>query len=280
MVNFAKSVALGLVVAAIATAGIACGDDESRSTGIAPPGTGGGGGSGGDTSGGGQGGQAPCATVTGEVVTLTTSDGVALEGDLHTTGVQQGPAAVLLHMIPPGNNRSNYPLEFITKLTAAGIAVLNLDRRGAGNSGGVAMDAYTGPNGKLDAEAAVAFLQAHECAHATDRLALIGASTALDYAVNAGTDAALPVPKALVFLTGGGYTENQNQVSDNRALLDTLAISFVYSGQESFWSASFTLSAPATWSFNEYNPGAHGTGIFAANPESMDDVVSFLSAAL
>ncbi len=233
---------------------------------------------------GGAGGAASCAAVQGEVVSLSTSDGVALQGDLYTTGMVGGPGAVLLHMIPPSNNRSNYPTAFIDKLVAAGITVLNIDRRGAGSSGGNAMEAYTGPNGVLDAVAARDFLVAHACAPESSRIAMVGASngttSALDYAVFAAGDPVRDVPKAMVFLTAGSYTENQNTLANNRAVLDPLAIMFVYSTAESGWTAPLQAGAPSNWMFSEYPGGAHGTSMFTAKPESMDDVATFLATAL
>ena len=37
---------------------------------------------------------------------------------------------------------------------------------------------------------------------------------------------------------------------------------------------------PGGWSFEVYAPGDHGTRLFAAAPESMDRVVTFLAANL
>ena len=224
-----------------------------------------------------------CTSVDGEVVRMTTSDGVELEGDLYLTGIVDAPSAVLLHMIPPGNDRGNYTSVFINKLVAAGFNVLNMDRRGAGNSKGVAREAYTGPNGRLDAEAAVSFLQGSACAPDPARIAFIGASngttTALDYTV--GTDQVDAArPKALVFLTGGTYTEAQNKINERRALLDSLPIQFVFSAAEARWSTAFRENAPAGWRFSEYDPGGHGTRMFEVVPSAMDDVVTFLTDEL
>ena len=83
-----------------------------------------------------------------------------------------------------------------------------------------------------------------------------------------------------MFLTGGDYTENQNSVSGNKTLLDTLPIQLVFSTDESAWSAQFEADAPAIWQIVEYADGAHGTNIFNAAPESMDAVANFLAGAL
>jgi len=233
---------------------------------------------------GGAGGSGPSCPQTTEVVHFVTDDGVTLEADEHTTGEAMGPAVVLLHMIPPANDRSNYPPDFIEALLAKKIRVLNVDRRGAGASGGVAEDAYLGPNGKLDAKAAVAFLTQGECGADPLRVGIVGASngttTALDYAVASAQDSNLLFPSALVFLTGGTYTENQNQVSDHRDELEPLPLLFVFSTAERDWSAALMPGAPSTWTFQEYDPGDHGTAMFSARPESITRVADYLADVL
>ena len=162
--------------------------------------------------------------------------------------------------------------------------MLNVDRRGAGASGGVAMDAYLGPKGKLDASAAQAFLRAHPCAPDPARVALIGASngttTALDFTVLAAGGGTARIPTALVLLTGGSYTENQTTISESRAVLDRLPILFVFSTAERAWSAQFKADASASWQFKEYNQGDHGTRMFQAQPRSIGDVADFLATAV
>jgi X-Pro dipeptidyl-peptidase (S15 family) len=279
----------GCAVSLMAAAG--CGDDADPPTGGMGTGASGaatGTGAGAAGAGGqgtGAGGMAACAAVGPEVVTMDTDDGVTLEGDLYTTGSANGPAAVLLHMNPAGgNDRSNFPSDFIDAVVAQGISVLNIDRRGAGNSGGVATEAFTGPNGKLDAKAAYDYLLAHACAIDPARVAYVGASngstTALDLTVYAETEPTVELPGALVFLTGGGYTESQNLVDANRLLLETLPIQFVYSTAEAGWSAPFENGAPPSWSFDEYSNGAHGTAMFNAEPNSVGDVADFLGETL
>jgi pimeloyl-ACP methyl ester carboxylesterase len=228
--------------------------------------------------------QPTCPTIDGEVVQLTTQDGLTLEADLYTTGNPGAPAAVLLHMIPPSNTRSNYPQSFISALTDRGITVLNVDRRGAGGDPALARTAYTGPDGKWDAKAAIDFLLAHPCAPSSDRIALVGASngttTAFDYAVYAVGAPEAPAPAALVFLTGGTYTETNNQFTAQRAVLDSLPIQFVFSTAERAWSAGKQGSAATTWVFEEYAPGDHGTRMFNVQAPSITAVADFLQSKL
>jgi pimeloyl-ACP methyl ester carboxylesterase len=260
----------------------ACGDDDGPA-----PTPDAGRDAGGAEDGGGDAGPVAGCTPVGldpEVVHFDTDDGVTLEAALFVEGTVGGPGLVLLHMIPPTNDRSNYARPVIDTFVARGFTVLNVDRRGAGGSEGEALDAYMGPNGRLDAKAAVAYLLAHPCGLDPTRIALVGASngtaTVLDYTVMTATDDTLETPVALVFLTGGTYTEAQNAVADNRATLDPIPLLFVYSTAEREWSAPFEAGAPTTWQFNEYAGGDHGTRMFSAVPTSVTDVADFLRAAI
>jgi pimeloyl-ACP methyl ester carboxylesterase len=224
-----------------------------------------------------------CPPAATEVVSFVTDDGVTLEADLHTPGAAGTGAVVLLHMIPPGHDRTNYPVAFRELLVSQGFTVLSVDRRGAGGSGGNATEAYEGPNGKLDAAAAVAFLATLPCPPDPGRLALVGASngttTAVDYTVHVAADAEAELPTALVFLTGGSYTENQNKLSDHLDALGTLPILFVYAADEAVWSAGY-LGTSDAWTHAEYAESGHGTNLFAAAPSSMDEVASWLAMRL
>jgi hypothetical protein len=227
---------------------------------------------------------AGCTAAGPTVVHFPTDDGLQLEADLYTTGQTGGPAAILIHMIPPSNDRTNFPPAFIADLTGNGLSVLNFDRRGAGGSQGNPMDAYLGPNGKLDAKGARDFLAAHPCGFDLHRLVIIAASngttTAVDYTVLTASDASLETPRALVFLTGGTYTEAQNTISDQRATFEPIPMLFVFSTEERAWSAGYEPGAPSGWMFKEYNPGAHGVGMFMVQPTSMQFVADFASGAL
>jgi len=229
-----------------------------------------------------------CQDTAKQVVKLPTDDGLSLEADLYLSGAASGPAAVLLHEVPPQNDRTNYPQAFIDALLARGVTVLNVDRRGTAASGGVAAEAHQGPKGKLDAKAAYDFLQKHACVMDMSRVLFIGASngttTALDFTVHAGAEPSITLPRALVFLTGGTYTENQNKIADNLDLLKALPILFVYTSAEAAWSAALKPGAPPVWEFVEYSgvsaSAGHGTGIFTAKPESINTVARFVEQSI
>jgi pimeloyl-ACP methyl ester carboxylesterase len=187
-------------------------------------------------------------------------------------------------MIPPHHNRSNWPPEFRSKLVAAGISVLAFDRRGAGNSEGEAKDAYLGPKTALDLQAALDWLgSAADPRPDNSRWVALGASngttTCLDWLVaNASRPAAL-LPRALVFMTGGPYTEAQNKLRGSPA--ESVPLLFTFDGKESGWSlAQREGKPPPRWQWQQYDPGGHGTRVFRSNPESMDAVASFVQSQL
>ena len=222
-----------------------------------------------------------CEASTKALVAVPTDDGLTLAADLWTNGQAGGPAVILLHMNPSGgNDRTNFPDAFIEKLVARGLTVLNLDRRGVGtNDAALKQSAYLGPDGKLDAKAGFTFLLAHPCRPDDARLGVIGASngttTALDFTVFAAGDAATPRPKALVFLTGGTYTENQYSMAAQRPLLDPLPLLFAYQTAEAAWSEQFQ-NLNAGWSFLPVAAG-HGTQMLQQSPTSMDAVSTWIA---
>lgn len=210
------------------------------------------------------------------VVTRATRDGVDIEAD-YLPGEAGAPAVILLHMIPPSNTRADWPDSLRQRLTARGWAVVALDRRGAGGSGGKAEDAYDGDKGRYDVEPFAKLL--------TDEgygdLAIIGASngttTMIDYAVWAPTEG-LPEPVALGFLSGGPYTENQTAMS----AVPKVPMSFVYPPNEAAWPDAQRDLDPGTWSFKAYDGGAHGTRMFTTDVSDavQADVEAFLASSL
>lgn len=210
-----------------------------------------------------------------EVVTLSTRDEVALVGDLYA-GPADAPAVLLLHMTPSGGwNRTDWPGDFLQLLVDRGWWVLALDRRGAGESGGVAQDAYEGDAGRYDVEAAALLLRER----GAGELAVIGASNGttsmIDYAAWAGGEG-LPVPVALGFMTGGAYTENQTAMES----VPPVPAVYTYSTAERAWSVDQQALDPGSWSFLEYADGDHGTKMFDAAPEVRTDLEDFLAAVL
>lgn len=225
----------------------------------------------GGDSGGDEGDPGPEAGV----VALETQDGVTLAADFLPAG-DAGPAVVLLHMIPPSWDRSSWPASFLAELGGAGWTVLNVDRRGAGASGGRARDAYEGPSGKWDAAAAVDWLTAQ----GYGPIGIIGASngttTALDHTVWAASASEATGAAWLVFLTGGDYTEAQNGVEQAASV----PVLFAYSTAERAWSVDQQRHDSGRWVFHEYASGDHGTKLFATThaAELTADILSFGAA--
>jgi len=199
-----------------------------------------------------------------KVVHFTTSDGVRLAADYRAAEAAGRPAVVLLHMIPPSNDRSGYPARIREAIHDLGVNVLNVDRRGAGDSEGEPKNAYEGATARLDVEAAAAFLidDERDCPAARDEIVLVGASngttSVLDYTV-ARSDSSLPDPAALIWLSPGSYTENQNVLDQHTETLNSLFILFVYPDSEP-WSED--QRGPETWKFVEIGGGSHGTRNF------------------
>jgi len=201
------------------------------------------------------------------VISLETADGETLEADWWPAASADRGAIVLLHMIPPNNDRSGYPLSVREALHALDVSVLNVDRRGAGGSTGTPAEAYEGAGGRLDVEAAVRFLLAPErnCPVDSARLGLVGASngttSVYDYAVARSTG--LPRPAAVAFLSPGAYTTNQHEFptdASNRAVDLSYPFLWLYPTTEP-WSEAYVDGAPKSWRFVERGQ-RHGTQMF------------------
>lgn len=216
------------------------------------------------------------------VARFTTDDGVDLVADVWPAATAGAPVVVLVHMIPPAWDRTSWPRRVRATLHDAGYTVLNLDRRGAGDSGGTAIDAYEGPGGRLDVQAAVAWLTdaQRDCAVDPSRLALLGASngttSVFDYTV--AHAAGLPDPAAVSLLSPGTYTENQHTFDGAGDL--SVPMLWLYPTHEPY-STAFLDDAPSTWEFVERGT-QHGTQMFDQGPledATVADLTRFVAAA-
>ena len=215
----------------------------------------------------------------GVVVTFETRDGVDLVGDyLPATSANRG-AIVLFHMAPADHDRSDWPTDIRAAFGDRDLNVLNVDRRGAGESAGNATDATQGIMARLDVEAAADFLTdaARVCPVDSRHVILVGASngttSVMDY--TAGHEPELPHPSALIWLSPGTYTEANHRVNDQRVVLDALPMLWLYPTDEPY-SDQWTATAPDDWEFHR-DGAEHGTDMFdggdleAATVERMDD---------
>lgn len=196
----------------------------------------------------------------GGVVTLVTRDGVELEADYLPASAQGRPGVVLLHMIPPQTDRGNWPEAFVQALVAQDWAVLNVDRRGAGGSGGQPTDAYEGEWGRYDVEAAVRRLGEDGYGAVGVMGASNGTTSMIDYAAWAPGEG-LPAPVVLAFLTGGTYTENQTAMSE----VAHLPAVFEVQTSENGWTEAQRALDPGTWAFYEHLGAGHGTQMLTSD---------------
>lgn len=196
------------------------------------------------------------------IVELTTADGVFLVADYLPAPVADRGAVILFHMAPPNYERANYPPRVREALAAPGVTVLNVDRRGSGDSGGDHEEAG-GVGALSDMEASVRFLlEGLACPVDETRLLLVGASNGtaavLDYTVSRAAE--LPAPAAAIWMSPGGYTENNTDIDDHRDVMDPLPLLWLYPDDEPF-ATNYVDDAPDAWRF-VLNGDEHGTKMF------------------
>lgn len=198
------------------------------------------------------------------VVQFSTDDDVQIVADYRPAATPNQGAVVFVHMVPPANDRTTWPASVRDAVSALDLNVLVIDRRGAGESGGEPVDAYEGDGGRLDVEAAMRFLTSPDlaCPVAASAIALVGASngttSVLDYTV--GHDPALPAPEALVWMSPGGYTENQNRIGQNLDVLASVPLLWLFPTNEDYAEA-YEDDGQAAWRFVQQGE-AHGTRMF------------------
>src|ERR1700712_3776459 len=86
----------------------------------------------------------PLADPVGRVVSIVASDGVSLAATLYLPA-GGGPFATLMEALPYRKDdiTSSYADSYLRFVTEGGFAVLRLDLRGTGSSGGILDDEYT-----------------------------------------------------------------------------------------------------------------------------------------
>jgi alpha-beta hydrolase superfamily lysophospholipase len=201
------------------------------------------------------------------VVTFSTSDKVKLEADYWPAASANRGAVILFHMNPQAFNRSNFPQRIRKMFNTLDLTVLNVDRRGAngGGSGGNATEAFSGPKGRLDVQAAMTFLldPTRQCPINTNHIVLVGASngstSVLDYTLGR-TDQGQPAPAAMIWLSPGTYTEAQYKISANLTALKALPILMIHPTSEPY--STQYKSTSTNWKVIEVPNGRHGTQNF------------------
>jgi pimeloyl-ACP methyl ester carboxylesterase len=210
----------------------------------------------------------------GEVVSLTTRDGVAIEADLYAASSTTRPALVLVHMDPSsGAHRGNWPGEFLQLLVDSDWNLIVPDRRGAGGSGGVATDAFETVAGAWDIEACA--LELDEASTLSLVAASNGTTSMIDYAALAEAEG-WTAPETLTFVSVVGSTTNNHEIAD----VPATPAHFTYPTAEADNNEPWKAANPGGWSFQEYDPGAHGTRMFESTPELAGDLHAWLDGEL
>ena len=207
-------------------------------------------------------------------VPIQTDDGLCLVGDHYRAGAG-APAVVFLHMTPLSWDRKSWSADFVRRVYAEGWTVLNLDRRGAGDSEGNATDAFDGAGGALDVKAAFDYLAEDGVGPLAIVSASNGTTSALDYTELAAAQG-LVEPVSIVMMSPGDYTENQTSIealSDQRT-----ATLFQYDPAEGFWLDSrFDELDPGDWQAIPYDGAGHGSQMLDSDNEVDTDILDFLS---
>lgn len=209
-----------------------------------------------------------------EVVTFTASDGLQIQATYATPGGEAPfPAVMLLHML--GSNRQVWEATaMVDSLRLAGYAVLYVDMRGHGDTGGD--DDWTLAREDLNMvyEQFIQF-EAVDAAQTTVIGGSIGSNMALLTAVDQpDIDTAVLLSPGLNYL--GVTTETEVINYGERPLL-------IIASEEDSYSAdsSRTLNELATNSTLDIRTSAgHGTTMLTRQPELIDDIIAWLNEKL
>ena len=209
----------------------------------------------------------------GDPVPLTTEDGLCLVGDYYVADAG-APGVVMLHMNPESWDRKSWSIDFVRGIHAERWHMLNLDRRGAGDSDGEPRDAFEGDGGRKDVDAAVRFLLEQGASAIALVAASNGTTSALDYAVwSQDNDEVEPV--SITMMSGGSYTENQNSI-ERLAAIGTPTL-FQADDEDGLWfDTDFDALNPGPWAYIEYPGAGHGSQMLDQTPEVKADVIDHL----
>ena len=209
-----------------------------------------------------------------EVMTITTADGLPIQATLLTPLTSGAdPGVILLHML--GDDRTVWGEVGLTAdLVAAGYAVLVMDMRGHGETGG-AQDWALAADDLGRAWDAFAALETVDAA----RTAVVGASIGANMALRLGADRA-DVGAVALLSPGLDYrgvtTEDQLVAYGGRPLLLVASEDDRYSADSV--RALAEVAGGATVQL--YENAGHGTNMFAATPELSVLIISWLNEQL
>jgi dienelactone hydrolase len=211
-------------------------------------------------------------------VDIAAPDGTKLRATFFSAG-KPGPGALLLHMCNTAR-KSWEPVAL--GLSEAGINALTIDNRGFGESGGPRFEGGSAEVRQLlnkawpaDFDAAYQFLISQPGVDKS-RIALGGGSCGVANAVSLAE--VYPDVKSLVLLAGTTDMKGINFIADHpeRPIFTAAAADDEYSDdavQVMQWTAN--LSGNPRTKFSGFKDGKHGTEIFGAHPELVQQIVAF-----
>jgi dienelactone hydrolase len=219
-------------------------------------------------------------------VTFQTSDGVTIVGDYYS-GPKGGPTALLLHMRPAV--RDSWEL-FATKLVEAGFSALAIDLRGHGESintkDGRVLDynkfsQEEEQESLKDLEAAVVWLKENH-GLTDEKLVLAGASIGGNFALQYFAES--PQSPATILLSAGVNYHGVLTLPSAQKLQPTQAV-YVVAAKDDVRSGGAADSmaqeihdaVEGKKALKIFDTGGHGTDIFKAHPECMDELITWLS---
>jgi len=206
-------------------------------------------------------------------IAIEAADGLTLRGTFYpASSPGQNPGLLLLHM--NGGRRQDWN-DVVPELANSGFAVLTLDMRGHGQSGG----SKDWNQAADDLQRAWRYLSEHEEVD-SERTAIIGASIGANMALVTGVNE--PSIKGVALLSPG---LNYLEVMTNDAIVDygNRPALIVASEEDSYAAeSSRTLKqlAPGPADLVLYNGAGHGTRMFSAEPELLNVLTSWLSQHL
>ena len=206
-----------------------------------------------------------------QTVRLQTADGVTIVGTYYVPPAQNAPGVILLHMV--ARNRADWePLA--RKLQAAGFAVLAIDLRGHGESGG------SRAWGRMpqDVVAAQVFLSRQPEVD-KGRIAIVGASIganlALDFAASHG------VVRSVVLLSPGldyrGIKTERAMQEYDRPVLIVASAEDQYAAES---SRKLDSLAQGKHQLQIYQGAGHGTQMLEHEPSLSDLILTWLQDTL
>lgn len=207
-------------------------------------------------------------TMEATVVEIEADDGLALVGDYYAPSEENGlaPAVLLLHML--GSNRSAYePL--IPALLEEGYAVLTMDMRGHGDTGG----SQDWDAALTDVGTMLGWLREQEGVDA-EQVAIIGASIGSNVAL-LGCAADDQCVTVVALSPGLDYRGVQPEMALLEGLAERSAL-LVASHNDGYSADSVTQMFSSATGFVEarlYPGGAHGTQLFRNELDSISHLI-------